>query len=211
MAKYYKTWYGYRSHDGDGFFATMVSGIILIGAVIWLCSKLFIPLVIIDVFYLLYRYQNKTQLESIKVPIILGIATVVTGVCFFATLNDGKETAPSTSDTTLGQQDEIQSDSGKADTPSENQSDSNQQGTSTPAENMNSAASTPSSPSSSSSTCLHYEAGRCWDDLEVEAYSQGQYDKYYGNYGDSYYESDECDQLCQDILEDAYEQGYDEL
>ena len=42
----------------------------------------------------------------------------------------------------------------------------------------------------------------------MEAYSWGQYDKLYGYYGDSYYESDNCGQTCRDILEDAYDEGY---
>lgn len=65
-----------------------------------------------------------------------------------------------------------------------------------------------SRPNSASSTCSHYEAGRCWDSLEEEAYSQGQWDKLYGQYGDSYYESSGCDSICQSILEDAYDEGY---
>lgn len=64
--------------------------------------------------------------------------------------------------------------------------------------------------SSSGSACLHYEAGRCWDDLEEEAYARGRYDKHYGYYGGSYYESDDCDEVCRDILEDAYNQGYED-
>ena len=67
-----------------------------------------------------------------------------------------------------------------------------------------------SAPSNSSSTCHHYEAGRCWDNLEDEAYNQGQDDKYYGRYGASYYEIDDCDNLCKDILEDAYNEGYED-
>lgn len=59
-----------------------------------------------------------------------------------------------------------------------------------------------------SKTCLHYEAGRCWDDLELEAYDQGRYDKTYGTYGQGYYESGDCDSVCQSILEDAYDEGY---
>ncbi len=58
------------------------------------------------------------------------------------------------------------------------------------------------------STCVHEEAGRCWDDLEMEAYDKGRYDQSYSYYGDSYYEPDDCDELCQDILADAYEEGY---
>lgn len=56
--------------------------------------------------------------------------------------------------------------------------------------------------------CVHHEAGRCWDDLEMEAYSQGQYDKHYGHYGGSYNEDDDCNAACRDILMDAYDEGY---
>lgn len=59
-----------------------------------------------------------------------------------------------------------------------------------------------------SQTCAHYEAGRCWDDLELEAYDQGRYDKAYGRYGQSYYESGDCNSVCQSILEEAYDEGY---
>ena len=57
-------------------------------------------------------------------------------------------------------------------------------------------------------SCLHYEEGRCWDELEDEAYSAGLYDARYGYYGGSYIEDDDCDAVCQDILIDAYEEGY---
>lgn len=67
---------------------------------------------------------------------------------------------------------------------------------------------TSSSGSATSRTCAHYEAGRCWDDLEMEAYDQGRYDKTYGSYGQGYYGSDDCDAVCDDILSDAYEEGY---
>lgn len=59
-----------------------------------------------------------------------------------------------------------------------------------------------------SDSCLHYEEGRCWDELEDEAYSAGLYDARYGHYGGSYIEDDDCDAVCQDILIDAYEEGY---
>lgn len=65
-----------------------------------------------------------------------------------------------------------------------------------------------SSGASASGACLHYEAGRCWDDLELEAYDQGRYDKIYGSYGQGYYESGDCDSVCQSILEEAYDEGY---
>ena len=58
------------------------------------------------------------------------------------------------------------------------------------------------------SSCWHYEAGRCWDDLEGEAEANGRYDYNYGYYGASDIYPDDCDQRCQDIYEDAYDQGY---
>ena len=57
-------------------------------------------------------------------------------------------------------------------------------------------------------TCYHEEAGRCWDDLEDEAYSAGAYDHEYGYYGASLDYTDDCDALCRDILEDAYDEGW---
>ena len=57
-------------------------------------------------------------------------------------------------------------------------------------------------------TCLHEEAGRCWDDLEDEAYSAGAYDHEFGYYGASLDYADDCDALCRDILEDAYDEGW---
>lgn len=87
-------------------------------------------------------------------------------------------------------------------------SNSSSSNSSNPASNNSNNSST-GKPGSSGSSCLHYEAGRCWDDLEEAAYSQGQYDKIYGHYGASYYESDNCDYICQSILEDAYDEGYD--
>lgn len=91
----------------------------------------------------------------------------------------------------------------------ETSSDSSSSNSSNSALNNSNNSGSSSKPNSPGSSCLHYEAGRCWDDLEEEAYSQGQYDKIYGHYGDSYYESDSCDYICQSILEDAYDKGYD--
>lgn len=68
----------------------------------------------------------------------------------------------------------------------------------------NSANSTPSY----ENVCIHYEYGRCWDDLEDKAYDAGRWDGSYGYYGDSYYEGDNCDDLCQSIMEGAYDEGY---
>ena len=57
-------------------------------------------------------------------------------------------------------------------------------------------------------TCYHEEAGRCWDDLEDEAYSAGQYDRAYGYYGATLEYAENCDALCRDIIEDAYDEGW---
>lgn len=67
---------------------------------------------------------------------------------------------------------------------------------------------TPSQPQSSTSHCYHYEAGRCWDDLENEMYSAGLYDREYGDYGTSLDYGANCDATCRDILEDAYDEGW---
>ena len=83
-------------------------------------------------------------------------------------------------------------------TPTDNQSSHY----STPQENY-----TPTHEGGSSSNCLHYEAGRCWDDLEDEAYSTGLYDRQNGYYGASVYYDEDCDAICQDILDDAYDEG----
>ena len=69
------------------------------------------------------------------------------------------------------------------------------------------ASQTPTHPSATT-TCHHEEAGRCWDDLEDEAYSAGAYDHEYGYYGASLDYADDCDTLCRDILEDAYDEGW---
>ena len=66
---------------------------------------------------------------------------------------------------------------------------------------------TPTS-SSTTHTCYHEEAGRCWDDLEDEFYSAGLYDHENGYYGASLDYGADCDTLCRDILEDAYDEGW---
>ncbi len=82
----------------------------------------------------------------------------------------------------------------------------------TPAQTEKPTTQTPSNSNSNTpsygNVCVHYEYGRCWDNLEDEAYDAGRWDGSYGYYGDSYYESDNCDDLCQDIMEDAYDEGY---
>ena len=61
---------------------------------------------------------------------------------------------------------------------------------------------------STTHACYHEEAGRCWDDLEDEAYSAGQYDRLYGYYGATLEYADDCDALCREIIEDAYDEGW---
>lgn len=82
--------------------------------------------------------------------------------------------------------------------------------TSTPTSKPESAsapAQTYTKPSTTPS-CYHEEAGRCWDDLEDEAYSAGQYDRLYGYYGATLEYADDCDALCREIIEDAYDEGW---
>lgn len=57
--------------------------------------------------------------------------------------------------------------------------------------------------SHSGSTCIHYENGRCWDEIE-------DWDKNYGTYGDGYAPPAVCTGICLDIYEDAYYKGYGE-
>ncbi|MBR2709637.1 hypothetical protein IKE72_00990 [Candidatus Saccharibacteria bacterium] len=57
-------------------------------------------------------------------------------------------------------------------------------------------------------SCYHFSNGKCWDDMESEAYSMGLYDHMYGDYGTSLYYEDDCDRECQDLLEDAYDEGW---
>ena len=61
---------------------------------------------------------------------------------------------------------------------------------------------------STTHSCYHEEAGRCWDDLDDEAYSAGQYDRQFGYYGATLEYTDDCDALCREIIEDAYDEGW---
>lgn len=104
----------------------------------------------------------------------------------------------------------------KTDTPSnlesgsssdtKNTNDSGSQNSNSQSTNNTQSPSVPHSPSTSS--CTHYESGRCWDDLELDAYTKGLYDQQFGDYGKSVYYDDDCDQTCQDILDDAYDEGW---
>lgn len=55
-------------------------------------------------------------------------------------------------------------------------------------------------------SCVHYEYGKCWDELEDRAYEDGARDGANDN-GHSYYDPN-CTGVCEDIYEDAYEEGY---
>ena len=61
---------------------------------------------------------------------------------------------------------------------------------------------------STTSSCYHEEDGRCWDDLEDEAYSAGLYDSQFGYYGATLEYAEDCNALCKEIIEDAYDEGY---
>lgn len=63
---------------------------------------------------------------------------------------------------------------------------------------------------SSGNVCIHYEYGRCWDDLEDQAYSSGQWDRLFGTEGDDYNPPDWCTGVCADIYEYSYYEGYDD-
>ena len=76
------------------------------------------------------------------------------------------------------------------------------------ASKQQSSSKVPSSAKNTTPTCYHEEAGRCWDDIENEAYSAGLYDKQFGYYGASFGYEDDCDAVCRDIIEDAYEEGW---
>lgn len=61
---------------------------------------------------------------------------------------------------------------------------------------------------STTPSCYHEEDGRCWDDLEDEAYSAGLYDSQFGYYGATLEYAEDCNALCREIIEDAYDEGY---
>lgn len=79
---------------------------------------------------------------------------------------------------------------------------------SAPSPNSSVSPTNDSSGSSGGSACLHYEAGRCWDDIELDAYAKGLYDQQFGDYGASQYYDDTCDRICQDIIDEAYDEGW---
>lgn len=56
-------------------------------------------------------------------------------------------------------------------------------------------------------SCVHYEYGKCWDELEDRAYEDGYRDAMNGSH--SYYDPD-CTGHCEDIYEDAYYDGFDD-
>lgn len=68
-------------------------------------------------------------------------------------------------------------------------------------------------PVNSGPSCLHKEAGRCWDDVDEAGYEDGMYDGMRGTYSLSYFDTlpeefGDCTGLCEDIYEDAYNEGY---
>lgn len=203
MTRYRKT-----NQNGEG----LILGVALLMIVVAVFAKLFIPLLVIWLIYLVYYFYNKVYMRSNVMLIALSVLTLISGVCFGIMQNN--QTAETTTEAP-----EVEA---SRDEPSEDVIEAEDSGSKTDVMTMGEASS-PSGASSNvdlsagmsgnksssgTSACLHYEAGRCWDDLEMEAYSQGRYDKNYGWYGGSYYESDDCDSVCQDILLDAYEEGY---
>ena len=81
--------------------------------------------------------------------------------------------------------------------------------TTTTSKPSSSSSSNKPSSSTTGSVCYHYESGRCWDDIENEAYSSGMWDKNYGYEGGSYAPPSGCTGVCEDIYEDAYYQGWE--
>ncbi len=80
---------------------------------------------------------------------------------------------------------------------------------SSPSNNSHNSGSANEPDSSGGTSCIHYEAGRCWDEIEEQAYDAGGLDRYYG--GHSYYNPpDDCAGVCLDFYEDAYYEGYDD-
>lgn len=77
-----------------------------------------------------------------------------------------------------------------------------------PESTPNSAPSQPYTQPSTTAICYHEEGGRCWDDIEDEAYSAGFYDGQFGYYGATLEYVEDCNALCREIIEDAYDEGY---
>ncbi len=73
--------------------------------------------------------------------------------------------------------------------------------------NTNSSNSTNNGTSIKKNSCVHYEYGKCWDELEDRAYEDGYRDAMNGNH--SYY-TPGCTGQCEDIYEDAYYDGYED-
>lgn len=74
----------------------------------------------------------------------------------------------------------------------------------------NSVPSQPYTQPSTTAICYHEEGGRCWDDIEDEAYSAGLYDGQFGYYGATLEYAEDCNALCREIIEDAYDEGYED-
>ncbi len=147
-------------------------------------------------------------------PVSLGAFLVVIVICailamwIFGQTSNSNHTTTKTNEPSSSQSEDATT---KPNTPSSENSKPATPAPETPAQTDKVTNQTPSNSSSTPSygnICIHYEYGRCWDDLEDAAYDAGRWDGNYGSYGNSYYESDDCDDLCQDIMEDAYEEGY---
>lgn len=76
--------------------------------------------------------------------------------------------------------------------------------------NSNSSSTTNPSSTTGSNVCVYYEAGRCWDDLENDAYDSGSWDSYFGHEGGGYNPPEGCTGICEDIYEDAYYEGFND-
>lgn len=203
MTRYRKT-----NQNGEG----LILGVALLMIVVAVFAKLFIPLLVIWLIYLVYYFYNKVYTRSNVMLIVLSVLTLISGACFG--IMQDKQSAETTTEVpeVEASKDEPSGDIAEAED-SGSKTDVTTSGETGLSSEMSGSAGSPAGVSSNKSSsgtsaCLHYEAGRCWDDLEMEAYSQGRYDKSYGWYGGSYYESDDCDSVCQDILLDAYEEGY---
>lgn len=160
---------------------------------------------------------SNTKRQPKNDNITLVVFLVVAAICAILTVwIFGQASSPDSNNTTT-QTHKPSSNQGentitKPNTPSSENSKPTPSIPETPTQTEKPTTQTPSNSNSSTPSygniCIHYEYGRCWDDLEDEAYDAGRWDGSYGYYGDSYYESDDCDDLCQDIMEDAYDEGY---
>ena len=81
-----------KDNSGDDFWG-IVAAMLLFGLLIMLFAKLFVPLLIIFIMYLVYYLGREPYLRSTKTLIALGTATAFSGFLFFATLGNDPDTA----------------------------------------------------------------------------------------------------------------------